>query len=389
MDSLSVSSVSSDDALDAEIRERGLVPGSDPVQRPPHSRFAFDMNAEDGDNVEDPIDDLFPETFAVHRRPFSKREYTGDSSNDTSHTTSASLFPDSTSDEPSKVAHTTFSAASLLNDDSRSGDIDQYELEYPRRSSDYDYPRSLQSSLGTFVIDDTADAGGGNYTIEDGMAYHPPKKHYTELKRTLKTRHIQMIAVGGVLGNGLFIGSGKMLGNSGPLGILLGFLITGFIVFSVMVSFGEMVALIPIAGGISAFGSRFVDDGLGFALGFCYWFSLAIAIPTQVSSAAVLLTYFEPFNPWNLYPAVMVVVFLFVIIFINSMRVQIYGEIEYVFGQIKLTLLLGLIILMFVLNRGHVPPESGKSSMFPVNFSCEYFFLFFSCKILSGRVIEC
>ncbi|KAK7208619.1 hypothetical protein BZA70DRAFT_232125, partial [Myxozyma melibiosi] len=64
-----------------------------------------------------------------------------------------------------------------------------------------------------------------NYTIEDSMAYHPPKKRYTELKRTLKTRHIQMIAVGGVLGNGLFIGSGKVLGNSGPLGMLLGFLI--------------------------------------------------------------------------------------------------------------------------------------------------------------------
>ncbi|KAK7208618.1 component of the sps plasma membrane amino acid sensor system [Myxozyma melibiosi] len=130
-----------------------------------------------------------------------------------------------------------------------------------------------------------------------------------------------------------------------------------------------MVALIPIAGGISAFGSRFVDDGLGFALGFCYWFSLAVAIPTQVSSAAMLLTYFAPFDPWKLAPAVMVVCFLFVIIFINSMRVQIYGEIEYVFGQIKLSLLLGLIIFMFTLNRGHISPETGKTTVFPVDFA--------------------
>ncbi|KAK9474553.1 amino acid permease/ SLC12A domain-containing protein [Dipodascopsis tothii] len=192
---------------------------------------------------------------------------------------------------------------------------------------------------------------------------------YSDLHRTLRRRHIQMIAVCGVLGNGLFIGIGKTLASAGPLGLLIGFALTGAIVYSVLVSFGEMVALIPIAGGISAFGSRFVDDALGFALGFCYWFSLAIAVPTQVISASILLTYFQPFNPWNIDPAVLGVSFLFVIILINSFKVRVYGEIEYAFGYIKLVLVFGLIVFMFVVNRSRLPSEAGKTTIFPVNFT--------------------
>ncbi|KAK9466724.1 amino acid permease-domain-containing protein [Lipomyces arxii] len=225
--------------------------------------------------------------------------------------------------------------------------------------------RSDATSLGTFVIDESASGTGGAHIIDD--IHESPKRHY-ELRRSLKTRHIQMIAVGGVLGNGLFIGIGRIVANSGPLGMILGFLITGIIVFSVMVSFGEMVALIPIAGGISAFGSRFVDDALGFALGFCYWFSLAIAIPTQVASGALLLTYFGAFDPSRISPAVMVVVFLLIIILINCFDVRVYGEFEYVFGQLKLVFLLVLIIFMFVMNRNGVTPQPGKSTIFPVKF---------------------
>ncbi|KAK9461924.1 amino acid permease-domain-containing protein [Lipomyces oligophaga] len=288
---------------------------------PPRVNFNDALASADTPPDEDPIEDLFPATFAIRAPEFNDQSF------------------------------------------------------FHRHPFSYDpslaRSRSNPSSFGTFVIDDTAPGVGDNYAIEDTQVYPDyagPKHHYTELKRALRTRHIQMIAVGGVLGNGLFVGSGKILGNSGPLGTILGFLFTGCIVFSVMVSFGEMVALIPIAGGISAFGSRFVDDSLGFALGVCYWFSLAIAIPTQISSAAVLLTYFKPFDPWQIYPAEMVVPFLLVIILINSLEVKIYGEVEYIFGSIKLWFLLGLIIFMFVINRNHIPPDDGKTSSFPVNF---------------------
>ncbi|KAK9451995.1 amino acid permease-domain-containing protein [Limtongia smithiae] len=306
---------------------------------------------------DDPIDVLFPSIFPP---PHANADFS-----------------------TTKVASTRFSAHSSdcsLDFDDYAADDDDYDAvddasarrghrRPPRHMHPLNLARSgsVPSSLGTFIIDDTAPEVGGNYNIEDYSGGHSQfhKRRHTELKRSLSTRHIQMIAVGSVLGNGLFIGTGKILGNSGPLGMLLGFLITGLIVFSVMVSFGEMVALIPIAGGISAFGSRFVDDALGFSLGLCYWFSLAIAIPTQVAQGAVLLTYFELFDPWRIYPAVMVVSVLFVIIVINLLDVRIYGEIEYIFGQIKLIFLLAMIIFMFILNRNYIKPQMGET-IFPV-----------------------
>ncbi|KAK9236962.1 amino acid permease-domain-containing protein [Lipomyces kononenkoae] len=298
---------------------------------------------------DDPIDDLFPASFAL-------------GSNNIAYGNAAALS-DYADNYPSQQQQPPLPPRPAFNGGLSTGAISL--RPYP---SSLTPSRSIPSSLGTFIIDDAASGTGGAHIIDDVGPEPGFPKRYTELRRTLSTRHIQMIALGGVLGNGLFIGTGKILGNSGPLGMILGFLITGAIVFSVMVSFGEMVALIPIAGGISAFGSRFVDDALGFALGLCYWFSLAIAIPTQVASAAVLVTYFAPFDPWHIPPAALTVSFLFVIILINALEVRIYGEIEYVFGQLKLILLLSLIIVMFVLNRGHIPPQYGKTTIFPVNF---------------------
>ncbi|KAK9457342.1 amino acid permease-domain-containing protein [Dipodascopsis uninucleata] len=311
---------------------------------------------------EDPIDDLFPSYFPLNSYPRNNTTNGGVRNNQNRNGFGPLLQHSNSNVDLSNrpaTGQTSSSTTQFTN---------EYGLTaYPGYQTSLTPSRSAGSSAATYIIDDAVSGTGIPHIIDDYDNGYMPKRH-TELRRSLKTRHIQMIAVGGVLGNGLFIGAGKLLGNSGPLGLLLGFLITGLIVFSVMVSFGEMVALIPIAGGISAFGARFVDDALGFALGFCYWFSLAVAIPTQIASAAFILTYFRVFDPWNTYPVVLTVSFLFLIILINSFRIRIYGEIEYAFGQIKLLLLFGLIIFMFVLNRNYVEPEAGNTTIYPVNF---------------------
>lgn len=94
-----------------------------------------------------------------------------------------------------------------------------------------------------------------------------------ELKRRLKSRHLQMIAIGGTIGTGLFIGSGSALATAGPVGCLIAYLFVGCIVFSVMVSLGEMATYIPVTGAFTSYASRFVDPTLGFAMGWIYWFS--------------------------------------------------------------------------------------------------------------------
>jgi yeast amino acid transporter len=87
-----------------------------------------------------------------------------------------------------------------------------------------------------------------------------------QLQRRLQSRHLQMIAIGGTIGTGLFIGSGGALANAGPAGALIAYAFVGTLVYSVMVALGEMATYIPISGAFTAYASRFVDPSLGFAM---------------------------------------------------------------------------------------------------------------------------
>jgi amino acid transporter len=89
----------------------------------------------------------------------------------------------------------------------------------------------------------------------------------TKLHRGLKARHITMIAIGGAVGTGLIIGTGKALAQAGPGSILISYTIVGFLVFLVMAGLGEMAAWLPISSGFTGYASRFCDPSLGFALG--------------------------------------------------------------------------------------------------------------------------
>ncbi len=94
-----------------------------------------------------------------------------------------------------------------------------------------------------------------------------------ELQRGLSGRHLNFIAIGGTIGTGFFLGSGTALWKAGPAGCLIAFVFVATILWSIMVSLGEMATFIPTAGAFSAYATRFVDPSLGFAMGWLYWFS--------------------------------------------------------------------------------------------------------------------
>ncbi|EWC45278.1 hypothetical protein DRE_06005 [Drechslerella stenobrocha 248] len=175
-----------------------------------------------------------------------------------------------------------------------------------------------------------------------------------ELQRRLGARHLQMIALGGTLGVGLFLASGKALSLAGPLGALIGYASMGFVVLCVMLSLGEMTTLIPIAGGITTYAGRFVDDALGFAAGWMYWMSFATALPTEVTAASILIRYYTPIEDER-YVALWITLFLGMVVAVNCFNVRVYGELEYWFGLLKIITILGLIILMVIINAGGAP----------------------------------
>ena len=87
------------------------------------------------------------------------------------------------------------------------------------------------------------------------------------LHRGLKARHITMIAIGGAIGTGLIIGTGKALAQAGPGSVFISYTVIGFVVFLVMAALGEMAAWLPMSAGFTGYASRFCDPSLGFALG--------------------------------------------------------------------------------------------------------------------------
>ena len=93
------------------------------------------------------------------------------------------------------------------------------------------------------------------------------------LKRTMKTRHLSMIALGGTIGTGLFVASGATISQAGPLGALTAYAVIGVMVYFLMTSLGEMATYMPVAGSFSVYADRFVDPAFGFAMGWNYWFS--------------------------------------------------------------------------------------------------------------------
>ncbi|KAH8919055.1 hypothetical protein BT69DRAFT_1246871 [Atractiella rhizophila] len=173
----------------------------------------------------------------------------------------------------------------------------------------------------------------------------------TGLKSGLENRHIVMMAIGGVIGTGLFLGSAVSLQTGGPLGILLAYTILGTVLYCQMISMGEMISHLPVVGGQISLAARFGDPAFSFALGWAYCFTYLFLLPAELSAAAVLVGY------WNktISNAVWVTIFLTVVSIINGFGARSYGELEFWFSSIKVITIIGLIIVGIVISAGGGP----------------------------------
>ena len=171
------------------------------------------------------------------------------------------------------------------------------------------------------------------------------------LQRRLKSRHIQFLALSGAIGTGLFVGTGQVLSLAGPLSAVLAYLITGLNLYAVINSMGEMATWLPLPGAVPVYASRFVDEALGFTLGWNYWYQFAIGVPIEISAAALVIDYW----PNNVSSAVWITVLYVTIFAINSLPVRVYGELEFFLGSIKLITIIGLMFLMLIITLGGAP----------------------------------
>ncbi|CAK4030833.1 amino acid permease [Lecanosticta acicola] len=191
---------------------------------------------------------------------------------------------------------------------------------------------------------DTGSQEGGDVEKQDSFRAGTT----VQLQRRLQSRHLQMIAIGGTIGTGLFIGSGSALSTAGPAGALIAYAFVGTLVYSVMVALGEMATYIPVSGAFTAYASRFVDPSLGFAMGWIYFFSWAITYALELTASGLIIQYWAP----DLNIGIFIGIFWLVITSVNFLPVSFYGELEFWFATIKVVTVVGFLIFAICIDAG-------------------------------------
>jgi L-asparagine transporter-like permease len=160
----------------------------------------------------------------------------------------------------------------------------------------------------------------------------------THLKRNLKNRHIQFIAIGGIIGTGLFLGAGGAITSAGP-SVIFAYLLVGIIAFLVARQLGEMSANEPVAGSSSHFAYTYWGKFPGFLAGWNYWLEYVLSGVAELTAVAACAQYwFRDVATWKF------ALFFFVLAnVINLINAKVYGEIEFWLSSIKLLAIVAII----------------------------------------------
>ncbi|MFE2169003.1 amino acid permease [Streptomyces sp. NPDC059447] len=172
---------------------------------------------------------------------------------------------------------------------------------------------------------------GEGAPAEGGEGYH----------RALGARQIQMIAIGGAIGTGLFLGAGKAISKAGP-SLILAYAIVGVIIFFIMRALGELLMYRPVAGSFSDYAREFLGPFWGYATGWTYWLFWVVTGITEVTAAAKYMAYWtgDSFPQWAC-----ALIFTVVLYAANLISVKLFGELEFWFSMVKVTAIVGMILI--------------------------------------------
>lgn len=179
------------------------------------------------------------------------------------------------------------------------------------------------------------------------------------LKHGLSNRHIQLIALGGAIGTGLFLGISQSIKLAGP-SVILGYAIAGFIAFLMMRQLGEMVVQEPVSGSFSHFAYKYWGSFAGFMSGWNYWVLNILVCMAELSAIGLYIQYWWPEIPtWA-----SALVFFLLINGINLLHVKLFGEMEFWFSIVKILAILAMIGFgSYLLATGTAGPQAGISNL--------------------------
>ncbi|OAJ33674.1 amino acid permease [Piscirickettsia salmonis] len=161
------------------------------------------------------------------------------------------------------------------------------------------------------------------------------------LVRNLRARHLNMIALGGSIGTGIFLASGYAIHIAGPGGALAAYSLIAIMVYFLITSLGEMATHRPTTGSFCEYSSRYVDPSFGVAMSYNYWFNWAITIAAEISAATIIMKYWFP----DISAVMISALFFGLVFFVNLFSVRVYGETEYWMSFLKVAVIVVFIIL--------------------------------------------
>ena len=160
------------------------------------------------------------------------------------------------------------------------------------------------------------------------------------LERSLTARQLSMIAIGGAIGTGLFLGSGFAISFAGPA-VLISYAIGAFITLLLMGCMAEMTVAHPVSGSFGSWAEFYLSPLAGFLVRFAYWAGVVFALGTEVSAVAVYMAYWFPAVPgW-----VWITAFALLMIAVNVFSVSIFGAVEYIFSGLKVSAIVVFLLL--------------------------------------------
>ena len=204
--------------------------------------------------------------------------------------------------------------------------------------------------------------------IEFDAQRNPRNSH--EFHRALKDRHIQLIALGGIIGSGYFLSTGVVIHNVGP-SVCLAYLLGGLIIYLTMLCMGELAVAIPISGSFINYTADFISPTFACGVGWSYWISWVAYIPAECLAGGIIMEYFTGINSYT-----WAILFGLLITYINTVKVGTFGEIEFWLALIKIMALFGFVVLslliFFGIIHGNRPAEFigthyllGNGGLFP------------------------
>ncbi|MER2089726.1 MAG: amino acid permease [Sporosarcina sp.] len=184
------------------------------------------------------------------------------------------------------------------------------------------------------------------------------------LKRSMKSRHLFMLSLGGVIGTGLFLNAGYTINQSGAGGALLGYLFGGLILYMVMVCLGELAVHMPVTGSFQTYATRYISPSAGFSLGWMYFVGSAATAGVEFTAAGILMQHWFPNTPiW-----IWCLVFMVLLFSLNALSTRGFAEAEFWFAGIKVVAVVFFIIIGFAAIFGFIPME-GRATPFLENLA--------------------